>query len=465
MTDAQILIEGGTILSMDEQVGDLQTGDVLLEGNRIAAVAEEIPVEGDVERIDARGAIVMPGLIDPHRHLWYSAIRGLGMDATLDDMVNRLWPQLAANYGPDDLYTATRAGAIDALDHGITTVLDWCHVVNTPEHAPEAVRALRGLPLRTVFAYGASMRRKLDEYIGETEHRDSWAPARRLRQDELYDDTARVTMALALQGPEFTTLDITRADVGVARDLDVPMTMHCGIPAGPSPARAIGRLFEAGLLGSDMQFVHCCTTLDEEFAQLAVAGGTSAACPLAELTMGMGQPPIGRMRDAGLPAAVGADAVSCASGDLFDEARAAMLAERGLQARLLIQTGAAVEAASQLGFTTREALESITIAAARSCWLADRVGSITIGKAADIIMLRGAGVELNPLSDVVGTVVSAAHARNVDTVIVDGQIVKRDGQLVDLDLAAVRLDLDACRDRLFDAGGFAVPAYQPEESR
>src|SRR4051794_30838113 len=211
VTRERILIRGGSILTMDPSIGDLRRGDVLIENGLIREVGPSIDAP-DTRVLDAEGDIVMPGLVDPHRHLWYAAIRGVAMDATLDDMVTTMWPQLAAHYTPEDLYATTRAAAADALAHGVTSVLDWCHIINTPDHGPEAVRALREIPLRTVFAYGASMERKLGEFEGFTEHQDSWEPARRLRRGELSSDTGRVTMALALQGPEFTSIEPTRQD-------------------------------------------------------------------------------------------------------------------------------------------------------------------------------------------------------------------------------------------------------------
>jgi cytosine/adenosine deaminase-related metal-dependent hydrolase len=310
--------------------------------------------------------------------------------------------------------------------------------------------------MRAVFAYGASMSRKLDELAGHTEHGDSWIPAREIRESVLSSDSARVTMALALQGPEFTSMDVAAADIAIGRELDLPMTMHCGIPAGATPREAIGALATAGLLASDMQFVHCCTTTDREFSLLADAGATAVACPLAELWMGMGEPPLGRMRDAGLPLAVGADAVSAASGDLFDEARAALLAERARHARRFTAHHGPIERAEQLGLTAYEALEAVTIGAARACHLGDRIGSLTPGKRADVIALRATDLNLSPLSDVVGMLASSAHGANVDMVIVDGRVVRRAGRFVDpaIDVRRIQGELVACRDRLHAAGGF-----------
>jgi cytosine/adenosine deaminase-related metal-dependent hydrolase len=447
----RLLIKGGAVLSMDPAIGDLRRGDVLIADGAIEQVAERIDAE-DCELLDATDMIVMPGLVDAHRHLWYAAIRGTGMDATLTQMAQVNWPLLGAHYTPQDLYAANRAGAVDALAHGVTTVFDWCHVMNSPDHGPEAVRALQELPIRAVFGYGASMTRKLTELAGAAAYDDSWDPARAVRST--LGDGGRVTMALGVQGPDYSDIDVTRADVGVARELDIPICMHIGVPAGAVAKRGIAALEGAGLLGSDMQFAHCCGSEDDELAMAAAAGAVVAACPVVELLMGMGQPPLGRLRDAGLPIAVGADSVVSASGDLFEEARVGLIAERSLQTRRLNASGVSPDRPEQLGMTSREALESITIGAARASFLGDRVGSLTPGKRADVILLRASDSNLAARSGVLETVVGHAHGANVDTVIVDGRVVRRGGAFVDLDEASVRRELEAARDRVYAAGGY-----------
>jgi 5-methylthioadenosine/S-adenosylhomocysteine deaminase len=454
----RLLIRGAAIVSMDPIVGDYRHGDILIEDGSIVEVGPDIQADC-FELVDAAGMIALPGLVDPHRHLWYSALRGIGMDMVLHDMAVSLWPQLAANYTPEDLYAATRGGVVDALEHGITTVLDWCHVINTPEHAEAAVHALQELPIRVLFAYGASMTRKLEELAGHPIPADSWEPVRRMREHELSSDSGLVRMALALQGPEYTTLEICRTDIAVGRELGLPMSMHCGTPAGPPPRRAIGVLSDAGLLGSDMQFVHCVTSTGQELEALVKAGAVAVACPTAELSLGMGDPPIGRIREAGLQLAVGTDTVCSASGDQFDEARVTLLLERARNASQVIAQGRELTAAAELGMTAREALEAITIGAAEACWLGDRVGSLSPGKEADVILLRASDANLSPLSDVIGTLVNSAHGANVDTVIVAGKVVKKAGVLLDIDARRVEEDLARCRDRLFSAGGYSlIPA-------
>ena len=442
---SRLLIRGGTIVSLDSTLGTLRGGDLLIEDGTIVAVAPRL--EADAETIEAAGAIVMPGLIDAHRHLWYEIVRGMAMDSSLQALRATIWATLAVRFTPEDVYLATRAAIVDALDNGITTVLDWCHVINTPEHGEAAVRAHRELPIRTVFAYGTSMRRKLEELHGGTADATAVAELDRAAVESLVARAGeRMTFALALQGPESASMGTTRTEIAMARDLGLPMTMHAGIQAGGRPRRAVARLAGAGLLGGDMQFVHCCTTGAGELRQIAEAGARIVVCPTAEMALGIGVPPTARARDSGLRPAFGADAVCSASGDLFDEARLALLAERSLRAG-----GAAGRARSGTEHpvpSTREALEGITCDAARACWLEDRVGSLGIGKRADIVLLRELGVDLGPAVDLHATIVGSAHGSNVDTVIVDGEVVKRGGTLVGIDRQRVGTALAGGRERL-----------------
>ena len=389
----------------------------------------------------------MPGLVDAHRHLWYETLRGIAMDAVLRDLRVTVWPKLAVSYTPEDVYVATRAAIAEALNNGITTVLDWCHIINTPEHGEEAIRAHVELPIRSVFAYGSSMTRKLDEFEGR--------PGERAQRDEVEKLAGRqagglVQFALALQGPESTSMQISEQEIGVAREIGLPMTMHVGMQDGTPPRRSVGRLADAGLLGTDMQFVHCCSTSDEELRQLAGAGAKIAICPMAEMALAIGVPPTGRARDADLKPALGSDAVCAASGDLFDEARIALVGERSLRAQDFFDTTTEVVASRDLGPTTLDVVEAITVHGANACWLESSVGSLTVGKRADVVLLGELDPSVGSLGDIPATVVAAAHGSNVETVIVDGEIVKRDGVLVGIDRAAIGVALARSRERVFN---------------
>ncbi len=452
------LIKGGAIISVDPEIGELRTGDVLIEGDSIVEVSAAITAE-DCEVLDAAGMVVMPGLVDSHRHFWQTGTRADSIDQVFWDLVASQWPKVAAHYRPEDVYATVLAGAADALSAGITTVLDWCHVVNTPAHAEENVRALREIGIRSRFLYGASMARKLHEFDGDVESEDSWAHARELYRREFEGTGGLLTFGLAIQGPDVTTMEITEADCAAARALGVPFAVHVGAPEGPEPMLSIKRMAEAGLLGPDVNFAHCCNSTDEELRLLAEAGGTATACPTLDMAFGMGTPATGRMRDAGLRPAVGVDSVIASSGDMFEELRLGLLYERLRRAQAIFATGVDVKNVEELAFTTREALESGTINSAHAMWLGDQVGSLTPGKKADIILLRADDLNLAPLSDMVGAVVCGANSGNVDTVFVGGKIVKRNGKLVGIDVERINRLLVEARDRMYAYDGY--PGMRP----
>ena len=199
-----------------------------------------------------------------------------------------------------------------------------------------------------------------------------------------------------------------------------------------------------------MQFVHCCSTSDEELRQLAGAGAKIAICPMAEMALAIGVPPTGRARDAGLKPAFGSDAVCSASGDLFDEARIALVGERSLRAQDFFDTTIEVVASRDLGPTTLDVIEAITVNGANACWLESTVGSLTVGKRADVVLLGELDPSVGSLGDIPAAVVAAAHGSNVETVIVDGEIVKRDGALVGIDRAVIGVALERSRERVFN---------------
>jgi len=448
---SRTLFKDGTILSMDSSIGDFRRGDVLVEDGEIVHVGLSVD-PGDCEIVDASDAIVMPGLVDAHRHLWYAGLRGANMDAVINDMIADQWGKLGPAFVPDDVYAFTRAAIVNAIDSGITTAFDWCHVINSPEHAEAGVQAHRELGMRAVFGYGASMGQKLSELSGETSS-SSWDHAADLCERYFASSDQRLTLALALQGLDFTTLEITRDDISAARAMGVPMSFHVGVPMGPTPKRSILRLGDAGLLGADMSFAHCCDASPEEFQLLAEHGSRATSCPGVDAGINLGASPSARMRANGMPPCFGADAVVATSGDLFEEARIGLFVERNDYGLSRFAEGEAVESHGDR-ISARQALEAVTTTAAEACWLGDRVGSLSPGKRADLILLRASDTNLWPASNLVGTVVSSANRGNVDTVMVDGQFVKRDGVLIGVDVAAVRADLATARDRLYRNGGY-----------
>ncbi|WP_329061893.1 amidohydrolase family protein [Amycolatopsis sp. NBC_01480] len=428
------LITGGTILSLDPAVGDFARGDVLIRDGIIEAVAERIDAP-DADVIDGTARIVLPGFVDNHRHSWQTAFRGIGADWTFDDYVTAMHGTFKPHYRPEDVYLGNLLGRLEALHSGVTTMLDWCHAGQRPEHADAALAGLRDAPGRSIFCYGAGYR-TADRIEAEL---------RRVRSG--VTDSGLVTMALGLRGPGEVTMDTVAGDLKLAAELGLRTSMHViGGPAG----RPVAELRAHGLLSDTTTFVHANGLGDDELRMLADAGSSVSISPDVEAKMGFGWPETGRVLAAGLRPTLSADDCPSAAGDLFAAMRTAFAVQRGLDGSL----------------NSRDLLDFVTVDAAQSCGLGARTGSLTPGKDADVILLRADDPTVFPVTDAAGTVVTAGHPGLVDTVLVAGQVVKRDGRLLGVDLPALQARLLASRDRIAAAAGVPLDgSWRPGPSR
>ena len=418
------LITGGTVLSMDPAIGDLERGDVLVTDGVITEIAERIDAP-DADVIDATDRIVMPGFVDNHRHTWQTAFRGVGADWTFPEWAVAMHGTVKPHYLPEDVYAGTLLGRLEALHSGVTTMLDWYHVAQSHEHEDAAVAALRDAPGRSIFCLGAGW--------GTPDPVD--AEIRRVRSDLTGDGL--VTMALGLRGADDTSIDTVARDLKLAAELGLRTSVHV---VGGGDERPVADLHEHGLLRDTTTFVHANGITDEELRMLADAGSSLSISPDVELKMGFGSPMTGRALAAGLRPTLSVDDVPSVGGDMFSTMRTAFAVQRGLDG----------------GLRSRDLLEFTTIDAARSCGLGDRTGSLTPGKDADIVLLRADDLTVVPFGNPAGTIVSAGHPGLVDTVLVAGRVVKRDGALVGVDVPALRARLLDSRDRIAAAAGVAL---------
>jgi 5-methylthioadenosine/S-adenosylhomocysteine deaminase len=435
----RILIHGATILTLDPKIGDLR-GDILVEGSRIVAVAPSIPAD-DAEIIPAERMIALPGFVDSHRHTWQSLLRGAAIDWTLAQYFSGIRGVMGRLYTSDDMYVANHLGALEALDAGITTLYDWSHNNNTPDHADEAVRGLKDAGLRAVFGYGNAN----DEWIPPSTLPTNFSYVERVRRSHFSSDDQLVTMAFAARGPQFTTLDITADEFRRARDLGLRITVHVGDGLWGN-TRPVLQLASRGLLGDDITYVHCNTLTDEDFRLIGDSGATASISPEVELQMGHGFLATLKLIDVGVRPSISIDIVTSIAGDMFGAMRMLLAGTRAVVNDEALRLRRIVD---PLPLMSRDVLEFATIQGARACGLEALIGSLTPGKEADIVLLDTDSLNLMPLNNPHGVVVECAHAGNVDTVMVAGKIVKRDKCLLDVDLQHMRARVDAARDGLF----------------
>lgn len=428
------LIRGGRVLTLDPQLGELDRADVLIQGSQIVNIAANLNLPGPGEILEAEGMIVAPGLVDNHRHLWGTLLRGFSADHTFNDYRSQVLLSISPHLTTDDVYIGCLLGAYEALNSGVTTILDWNHGANTLNHAFAAVTALRDSGIRGLFGYSSPA----------SDNLRADAPPTVADLDAVYgmvEYDPRVGMAIATRNPEWAdAAGLARIvdDVAQARRLGVPVTLHTGFGGGISAPQWMA---SEGLLGPDVTLIHGIAFTPADLALIASAGAWMSVSPDTEMQMEMGAPPLRAMLDAGVSPTVSVDVVTASDGDLR------------VQLRMLLQnqrwrdfadghSGPMLSYASTLPYVTSNA--------AASLGLGDEIGRLAPGRKADIILINTADPALAPATDAVLALLTAP-ASAIDTVLVDGHVVKRNGALNAGNLGWLRDAARQARNRLLSS--------------
>lgn len=456
MSDERLVIRGGAVLAGDPGTGHVEPADVLVEHGRIAAIGPGLEA-GDAQIVDARGTLVLPGFVDTHRHVWQTAMRGICADWTLLDYFRGIRLQASQAYTAQDVYAGNYVGALEALDAGVTTVLDFSHCLHTPDHADEAIRGLRDAGLRGMFAYGMFPAPSFEPAFASFE--DRAADARRVRERHFSSARDLLAMGVALTEIGLVPFSQTRAEIELARELDVLVTAHTGVIWSDRRPPEVELLAAAGLLDNRQVHVHCNACTDRELDLLAGAGAAVSCTPETELQMGMGFPIVERALARGMTPSLGCDIVSNNRGDLFAQMRLGLQAER---ARSNAAHHANRAMPGHLDLTVRDVLRFATLGGAEAMGLDSVCGSLEEGKAADAILVRADRLHGAPMNDPLAWVVLHAGPADVDTVLVGGRAVKRGGELLEVDTARARRLAEDSRDRIMASlaphGGVLPPA-------
>jgi 5-methylthioadenosine/S-adenosylhomocysteine deaminase len=429
----RILLKGGIVLSLDPKVGDFEKADVLIEGQKIAAIAPNLPASSAVV-VDAAGMIVMPGFVDTHHHQYETLMRSILADGNLgvyDDAPKNygsvIQGILTPAYLPDDAYISELVASLSQLSAGVTTTVDLSQVSHTPAHSDACIAGLKESGRRAVYSYSTGR-------MGTQFPQD----ITRIKTQHFSSNDQLVTLALNTG---------TNADHWkLARSLGVPITSHIvGDRSG-----AFERLGKAGLMGPDNEYVHCTQLNETVWKMIQDTGGKVSIAPAIEMQMRHGMPPLQTALDHGIRPSLSVDVECNMTADMFSIMRAAFTLQRALVNERAV-TG---EKNVPRLLTCRDTIELATIEGAKVAHLDHKIGTLTPGKDADIILLDTGRINVFPMNNVPGTVVTMMDTSNVEHVFVAGKVRKWQGRLVGVDLPRLRRHIETARDGLLQRANY-----------
>ncbi len=484
----RLIIRGGAVMTMDPSMpnkGEFLNADVLVEGKKIVAVGSNLHAGGAAE-IDARGKIIMPGFIDTHHHQFETALRSFlangvlindqsGSASATPSYFEFILLTFAPKYRPEDVYISELFGGLSQLDDGVTTVHDVSQIHHSPDHSDEAVRALFDTGRRAAFGYFES--------AGAVPGNQYPFDAPRIKKKFFSSSDQLVHMIMG--GEVYLGNQSTDDSWRIGRELDLQIAAHILSPFGIRP---IFDSLAAGTggnghtaIGQDNLFIHMTGMSDTAWQKVKDVGAqVSIAFPI-EMNMRHGMPPIVRMQGMGMEPSLSTDVEVTMTADFFTQMRVAMNLQRLVVNQMILdspngnqnlpdprnwelpQTAVQVPgffpfwptppAGIPAPLTTRDALRFATINGAKALRLEGKTGSLTPGKEADIIILDATSINVAPVNNIPGAVVSLMDRTNVETVIVAGKVRKWKGKLLDVDLNNLRRRLENSRDAIFAAAG------------
>jgi len=342
------------------------------------------------------------------------------------------------------------------LNSGVTTILDFSHSINTPEHADAAIEGLDQAGVRAIFGYGFfESSPNAPAYFSGPEERIK--DFHRIAATYFSSDRGLLSLGVSLNEQGMVPFEYTRAEIEAARAHNALIVTHTlGLPGRSS---GVAELAEAGLLGPDQVHVHCNGLPEQDWVELARAGAKLSISPEPELNADLGAPPFTQCERHGVKPTISCDSLYSTPGDLLTQVRIGLGFKRWLDVEA--NTLAPREPAKPKT-TAYEALGWCTVNAADAVGLADHIGSLTPGKQADLIMVGGSSFSLHPQLHPAGTVVYGTSPSEIRTVMVNGKLVKHNGALIDHDMTALALQADRAAEQIIERGA-KLPSGLPRE--
>ncbi|MFI7135251.1 amidohydrolase family protein [Nonomuraea sp. NPDC050153] len=425
-----VVLRGGTVLPMSPGGSRraLPRTDVLVIGDTIAAVGPGLEAPENAVEIDASGGLVMPGMIDTHRHMWQTALRGYGADWTLTQYFVWFYLEHGKLFRPEDVNAGNTLAAIEALDAGVTTVVDWSHGLRTPDHADAAADALESVPGRYVLAYG-NIQQPPAEWTAAPEFRDF------VRRRVTGGDRLGFQIAFDVLGdPSFPE----KPAFEVARELGAAVTTHAGV-WGATSDDGIRLMYEHGFMTPETIYVHAASLSADSYHRIAATGGSISVSTESEQSAGQGYPPTWAIRAHDIPVSLSMDTSVWWSGDLFSAMRTTLGADRS---REHMEAHAKGDTVTHCGLRADQVVEWATRGGAQALGR-DDLGVIEPGKKADLVLIKNEHSPVSfPILNPFGHVAFQAQRGDVHTVIVDGRVVKHEHRLLGVDLAAARAQVE-----------------------
>lgn len=427
-----VLFRNGIVLTMDDAHTVLPRGDVLVRDGVIAEVGVDVEAPDDALVIDAAGGIVMPGMVDTHRHMWQTAMRAYGADWTLTQYFVWYYLQHGAKFRPQDYAAGNLISALDAIESGVTTSVDWSHGLRTVEHGEAAFDALVSSPGRFVFAYGNI-------------HQSPWEwtadPAIQRLLIASRDDSRMFGTQIAFDVPNQDEQFPELAAYRVAKELGLRVTTHAGV-WGATNDWGIRNAYAAGVMEEGFTYVHAASLSEESYQMIAATGGNVSLATESEDTCGQGYPPIHQLRRHGIPTSLSVDTSVWFSADLFSAMRATVNADRALE-HFHAHRREPAETVTHVKLRAEDVVHMATRGGAQALGEDSRIGSLEVGKLGDVILLKNEDSPTwAPLINPWGQIVYQAQRGDVHTVLVGGEAVKWNGKVIAGDLRGVRAKLD-----------------------
>ncbi len=413
---SSLLIKNAQLITMDPTLGELDQADVLIENGIIRKIGKALSATG-AKVLDGQGMLILPGLIDTHWHLWNSLLRssapvpgGPAFFETQQTLSKRFTPALTE--------LSVRLGLADAINAGFTTVNSWSHNIRSPEHAQAELRALAGSRINARLWYGYA------QDLPPASPMD-FADIQRVHTQIQNMPQGRIDLGLAVRGPERTDVPIWVAEFEFAAKQSLPISTHVAVTKQMQKQKAIQQLASRGLLSSRVQLVHATHADPEDLTSIRESGASVCVTPLTEMRVGYGLPPVAALHRAKVPVSLGVDTLV-----LSGNANPFMLMQTCLNLALAT-TG------DEQAMTARDVLHWATQGAADIMGLGEKIGSITVGKQADLIMVNTRNIGMFPVIDPVNSIVQSASPAVVTSVIANGKLVKHNGVLVGVDPQAL----------------------------